>query len=663
MARYKPRILFSCALLLSLLFGLVQVGLADTRAIGRIDSSPERRVALVIGNSRYDASPLKNPANDAKAMATALQRLGFEVILGRDLDQKEMKRAIWDFGGKLKADGVGLFFYAGHGVQVDGLNYLIPVQARIRSERDAELEAVDVRYVINEMARARTKLNILILDACRDNPFARSFRSGRQGLASMNAPQGTVITYATAPDQTAADGRGSHSPFTNALLKEINQPGLKLEETFKRVGLSVFRQTAKQQRPWLSSNYYGDFFFKPGGSPASPTSPPQQPPRLASATSSSGEGYGPPESTDADKLEDMLRKAEAHLKAGRLTTPKGSSAFDFYRQVLREEPANTRALDGLHRIVGAYVRLARKKIRARDWSRAENYLERAASVSETDERVLAVRDELRKARTKMTTSTTSMTTAYVPAPTTTTTTTAYVPTPTTTTMIKPSAGHQNLPKSGHNSIGINFVFCPAGSFMMGSPANHGYADERPQHKVTISQPFYIGVNEVTQEQYMRVMDTNPANHQTDTHNPVEQVTWDQAVEFCRRLTAMEGAKRYRLPTEAEWEYAARAAGKYWGPIRLSQSASLRVGKTKRNRWNIYDLAGNVWEWTADWYDSNYYSKSPEVDPQGPNQGSEKVIRGGGYDSVPDQVRSNGRDKRGPYERAKNLGFRIVLEIK
>ena len=353
--------------------------------------------------------------------------------------------------------------------------------------------------------------------------------------------------------------------------------------------------------------------------------------------------------TPADRINRLLAEADEDVKAYRLTSPKGDNALDKYRRVLELEPGNRAAEQGLGEIVSAYLRLFDRAVGKKQFDKADGYLDSASKVA-PDQRLAEAAERLKAARAEEQTRADQRVREEE--------------------KVKKEKQASNLPKSGHNSIGMNFILCPAGEFMMGSPSNHGYADERPQHKVTISRPFYIGVNEVTQQQYQRVMGINPADHQMDTTTwkpiptyPVEMVTWDQAAEFCRRLTALEGARRYRLPTEAEWEYAARAAGNYWGPIRISQSATLPVGKTKRNRWNIYDLAGNVWEWTADWYDSDYYSKSPASDPRGPDRGSEKVIRGGGYDSDPDQVRSNGRDKRGPYVRAKNLGFRVVLETK
>ena len=221
-----------------------------------------RRLALVIGNGAYTSAPsLKNPPNDARDMAATLKALGFEVTSGINVTQREMKRLIRDFGQKLKAGGSGLFYYAGHGVQSKGRNYLIPTDADIQSEAEAEDAGVDVSLVLGYMDDAQNGLNIVILDACRNNPFARSFRSAASGLAQVDAPTGTLIAYATAPGSVAHDGSGRNGLYTSELLRFLSTPGLSIEEVFKRVRASVQRQTSGQQVPWESSSLIGDFSF------------------------------------------------------------------------------------------------------------------------------------------------------------------------------------------------------------------------------------------------------------------------------------------------------------------------------------------------------------------------------------------------------------------
>lgn len=226
----------------------------------------ERRHALIIGNSEYNSSmgKLRNPANDARLMARTLRGLGFDVLLVLDANLKAMKGAVRDFGGRLEMasrDGVALFFYAGHGVQVNGQNFLIPVDAEIRTEADVDVEALSADSVLKQMDYAKSNVNVVILDACRDNPFARSFRSAMRGLAPMDAPNGSFISYATAPGDTAADGLGDNSPFTTALERAINVKGLPIELAFKNVARDVRNTTSNRQRPWMASSLIGDFYF------------------------------------------------------------------------------------------------------------------------------------------------------------------------------------------------------------------------------------------------------------------------------------------------------------------------------------------------------------------------------------------------------------------
>jgi Flp pilus assembly protein TadD len=223
-----------------------------------------RRTALVIGNGTYtNAPPLKNPPNDAALVATTLKRLGFEVTVATNRSQREMKQLIREFGQRLRAvGGVGLFYFAGHGVQSNGHNYLIPTEGDIQTEADIEDVGVDVNYVLNLIDDARSSLNIVILDACRNNPFGRSVRSAQNGLAQVRAPTGTLIAYATAPDSTAADGDKANSPYTEELTKQMETPGLVLETMFRRVTEQVSARTRGRQEPWVSDNHKGEFYFK-----------------------------------------------------------------------------------------------------------------------------------------------------------------------------------------------------------------------------------------------------------------------------------------------------------------------------------------------------------------------------------------------------------------
>ncbi len=221
-----------------------------------------QRYALVIGNSNYKIGLLKNPVNDANDMANVLKEKGFKVQTLLNANQREMDKAITQFTNRLhENNAVGLFYYAGHGIEVDGHNYLIPLEANIENETDVKYESVDAGRVMDGMERAGNNLNMVILDACRNNPFARSFRSGSRGLARMDAAKGSLVLYATSPGDIASDGSGRNGLFTQHLLASINKPNLKVEDVFKRTAKLVYQATNGKQIPWQSGVIIDDFYF------------------------------------------------------------------------------------------------------------------------------------------------------------------------------------------------------------------------------------------------------------------------------------------------------------------------------------------------------------------------------------------------------------------
>ncbi len=262
-------LLGSIKLSLRLTPGLVAVFLL----LAALPATAAERVALVIGNTSYTDSPLRNPINDARAMNLALTHLGFDVVLLTDGDQRAMQRAIGQFSRKLRGAKVALVYYSGHGVQASGVNYMVPIGAQVESEGDMPLELVNVDSIMAQLVQAGTDVNILILDACRNNPFERGMHrsvgsGGGGGLASVSAPKGTVIAYATAPGTTAEDGTGANSPYTTALLRAMATPGKKVEEVFKDTRIELAHATNDRQISWESSSLVGDFYFSaPGGAP------------------------------------------------------------------------------------------------------------------------------------------------------------------------------------------------------------------------------------------------------------------------------------------------------------------------------------------------------------------------------------------------------------
>ena len=239
-------------------------------------AAQERRTALVIGNSAYQKSPLVNPVNDAQAMAATLGSLGFTVTKLENASKGQMANAIRQFGDTIKLGGVGLFYFAGHGVQVNGENFLIPVDDDIQDKGQVATKGIEAKLVLQAMSNAKNRINVVILDACRNNPFAqnasralvptgntdgRARSDSAGGLAPMEALVGTFIAFATAPESVAADGSGKNGVYTENLLRNITEPGLRIEDVFKRTRFGVRQETGGRQVPWENTSLEGDFYF------------------------------------------------------------------------------------------------------------------------------------------------------------------------------------------------------------------------------------------------------------------------------------------------------------------------------------------------------------------------------------------------------------------
>jgi len=277
------------------------------------DAEPARRVALVIGNGTYaEAGTLANPVNDALDIADKLRSIGFEVIEGNDLGKRELERSIGEFSDALEGAGVGLFYYAGHGLQVDGRNYIVPVDARLDMPVKLQLEAVPIDEVLDIMEQ-QTKVSLVFLDACRNNPFARSLSrtattrsaTALAGLAQFDSTRGSFIAFSTAPGAVAMDGTGRNSPFASALLRHIGEPGQSINDMMIAVRRDVVSQTREGQRPWEQGSLLERFEFVPGEGPAPKPKPAAEPapapaPQVAALERSVGD--------DKASIEQFLRR-------------------------------------------------------------------------------------------------------------------------------------------------------------------------------------------------------------------------------------------------------------------------------------------------------------------------------------------------------------------
>jgi len=609
-------------------YDIPETGLLDAQTKSKLgvepnqndSNGPPERLALVIGNGRYENSPLKNPPNDAADMVVMLSKMGFQVIHKTNADQRTMKRAILEFGKRLRKNGgIGLFYFAGHGMQVDGRNYLIPVNAMIETESDVQFESVDAGRVLGKMEEADNHLNIVILDACRDNPFQRSFRSGNKGLARMDAPRGSLIAYATAPGSTAADGEGRNGIYTKHLLSHMGTPGLKVEEVLKHVRVGVIKESGNKQIPWEASSLTGDFYFNYGrGISVAPT-PVFPAPKIAKPS--------PPEKPK-DDLELALLKLKEKKEAERRKT---AAELDRFQNLLDD-------LKKYKQVQDSVLDDATKQSAWKALQRKYPVYSKGAATGDSD--ILLVNALSKDKGGKL----------------------------------SAIAKKEGFSLTKTNSIGMNFAYIRPGSFMMGSPAGEsGRSSDEKRHRVTLTKGLYMQTTEVTQGQWRAVMGSNPSHFSNCGDNcPVEKVSWNDVQEFIVKLNRNEGGNSYRLPTEAEWEYAARAGSTSrfcYGDSdgRLAEHAwygsnsedkTQAVAQKKPNAWGLYDMHGNVWEWCQDWY-SDYPSGSV-TDPTGPSSGSFRVNRGGSWGNRAWSCRSALRGRLWPGYRYIILGFRLAL---
>ena len=567
--------------------------------------TPER-FALVIGNTAYgtDLGPLRNPANDAEDMAARLRQLGFTVTLGTNTTLQQLQEALVAFSQQLRRGKLGLFYYAGHGVQVNGINYLVPIGARLVHASDVKEQTIAAEQVLNSMEASGNQANIVILDACRNNPFPSRWPSARPGLAPMAAARGSLIAYATAPGAVAADGNTRNGTYTKYLLQALNVPGLLIEQVLKRVRVAVEEETSGEQIPWESSSLRGDLILHTEGTmPLQATAGVTTAPPVAATTSPPVAATPPP------------------------TPPTQASA--------------------------------------------------APSVS---------------------------TPAATPAP--------------------------SLAPALVGNDGAEMASIPAGTFFMGSTGQdvttllrqyRGLSralltDEMPRHQVFV-EAFSIDKYEVTNARFQQFVQATGYRTQAESEgggkiraagngkekweavpdaswrsprgqgstiagletHPVVQVTWKDAQAYC----AWAGK---RLPTEAEWEKAARGTdGRAypWGntpdPTRVNscdrrcafpeqdhqaddgyaETAPVGSYEAGKSPYGAYDMAGNVWEWVADRYEAKYYQHSPERNPQGPTAGSQVVLRGGSWLYPAPTFRVPTRAGVPPDRRNNNIGFRCA----
>nr|VFJ48811.1 MAG: Formylglycine-generating enzyme, required for sulfatase activity, contains SUMF1/FGE domain [Candidatus Kentron sp. FW] len=643
-------------------------------ALARDAAHSEQRVALVIGNWAYESSPLKNPRNDAADIAGTLGQLGFDVIHKTNTDRKTLRNVIRTFGRRIRKGGVGLFYYAGHGMQVEGRNYLIPVGADIQEENEVADESVSANLVLKKMHAADNRLNIVILDACRDNPFARSFRSGSRGLARMDAPTGTLIAYATGPGRVAADGTSRNSPFTKHLLAQIKVPGQKAEEVFKQVRVGVRKDTGNKQTPWEASSLTGDFYFvERAGEPplrVAGGSPSVDPVELkfwdSVAKSDDPDLYRAylkqyPKGSFATLARIKLRKLASSSRQGMpgLSARDGKNQPTTARLIIRSNVSgDTVYLDG--KLVGPTGPDAHVLTPGEHEIRVEK---EGFKTFKAKVHLVAGKEETIRARLER----------EVPSH---------------------DQGFRDRLRDG--SQGPEMVSIRSGCFQMGSPdSEKGRNDNERRHRVCV-EGFALGKTEVTFAEYDRFARTTGRKQPDDKgwgrgKRPVIYVSWKDATAYAEWLSGQTG-KEYRLPTEAEWEYAARAGTTsryYWGDdledklaCNFANGADLTakeknsgwttnncrdgfvntapVGSFRPNGFGLFDMSGNVWEWTCSLFKENYDGSEQRCTSKGGDAG--RALRGGAWFDVPWRLRSAFRSWYGPNEAFNSIGFRLARDF-
>lgn len=666
----------------------------------------EKRVALVIGNYNYDIAPLRNPGNDADDVAMALSALGFQVDKRKNTTRSEMLEAVRRFGQALReSNGIGLFYYSGHGVQVQGENYLLPVSADMRSERDIESESVALTRVLGELNDAGNPSNILILDACRNNPFAQRYRSSSRGLALVKAPNGTFVAFSTAPGDAADDGNERNGVYTKHLLAQIGQPALQVEEVFKRVRAGVIQETAGRQVPWEMSSLTTNVVFKGTSTIVMPMGRNRGTARLEIDTlpphallfmDDRAIGSAPLTLTDLPKGWPLIRAqyADGRIREQRVVLADG----EYVRTTMFPDSAGT-SLDIVSTPSEATVFV--------DEFPTGNTPRQLSGLMPGSHRLRVsragyddwVRDvEVQREQTLRPIS----------------------------VQLDRSVGAEYEDRLTDGSRGPAMVVIKSGCTVLGSElAELGRDDDETQHEVCLPKTFGMGKFELTVGEFQRFIDAS--GYTTDAEldrtrgcyawsyddnkwawrpgmtwrdpgftpaadMPLVCVSWNDATAYSLWLSAQTG-KSYRLPTETEWEYAARAGNKdsrFWGssaheacrfanvldttrgpqgrpsaeehPCQDGFASVAPVGRFRENGFGLRDVLGNVWEWNCSAYQVQHQHGGDTCGTTVTSRDAPRALRGGSWNYGPLRVRAANRNFAKPDARFFDVGFRLATEF-
>jgi formylglycine-generating enzyme required for sulfatase activity len=643
------------------------------------------RLALVIGNNDYRyESTLHSPVNDARDMAKLLRRFGFTVIDKYNLTQRAFDQVVQSFEKKLHNYNVGLFYYSGHGLQSQGDNYLVPIDARIRSAVDIKYTSINANQILDKMEYANKHINLLILDACRNNPY-KSIRKGfNKGLAEMS-PRGSLIAFATAPKMTALDGTERNSIYTKHLLRQLRtQPYLSVVDLLTQVAGGVAKETKQKQWPWMSASLTKQFCFGACGYSGDAGKLERQQAELerqrvelerqraqlkqqrieAEQQRVQSERAKIRQDTKLDeakrrKLAQNLRECKGHFQANRLTTGRGATALACYKDVLRLDANNSTALRGLASIEERYVKWAERALKKGQKSKVRKYLASLRMVNPNSLQLVGLESQLES----MSTPTTGFPSQQIIS----------------NQARVPGDVFQDRLKDG--GLGPEMVVIPKGRFQMGDIQGGRGSNEKPVHWVDINYQFAMGKYEVTFVEYDKFAQATGRKKPSDRgwgrgRRPVINVSWKDANAYTKWLSRQTNEK-YRLPSEAEWEYAARAGTKtkyWWGNnigknkancygcgSRWDNKQTAPVGSFRANQFGLYDTVGNVYEWVTDNYQKSY-NGAPSYGSAWKKASKYRVLRGGSWLNNPDNTRAAFRYGYYPDFRNYFLGFRVVRRV-
>jgi len=560
-----------------------------------VQMQKEKRVAYVIGNGDYDDSPIDQATANAQKMKTFLEKYDFDVTHAEDASKRDIIKGLRSFSSDMQPNGIALFYFSGHMIQVKDKNYLIPIEASIESDYHVLYEAIELDAILSKMYKNGNRLNIIIIDSAYKNPFGDRFRAKKSGIAKLKRRDNTDVILSVAPNRIV-----KAYPFTTKLLSVLSIKG-----TSNKEGFNNFQKRYKQSY-FLESKK--EFYFN---------------------------------------LPKKLTNKEEKLW---LTTLKLNS-IPAYTNYLSKYPA------GKH-VKQANLDISALNKKAEDTIKKQLELETKAKEEEAAKAELEVLQKEQEAEAIKAAQERLSTEEKVNKET-----------GTAAALVK----EKPIIDETTPFIEPTMVLIKAGTYMMGSDVEN--KDASPEHQVVIERDFYIGKYEITNGEYKKFLRATkskrmlPPNWTTDLQ-PVIGISWDDAVAYSLWLSKLTG-KTYRLPTEQEWEYAARAESStkyYWEDENLStpekahdyawiksnsDNTTHEVGLKKPNAWGLHDITGNVWEWCANAYTDTYDEE--------PTKETLKVIRGGSWFSTPEEITLSHRASNENDFTSYIIGFRLLRE--